>query len=165
MIYQIKKNVGASPDAVSVISAIGEFVCNVSVLGDGYYLFNKQGLQIAQIVFKDAGAIMSIARTKPVFPGSLKISRLGKDEYVISANQVGAEDDQYLENIKGKKSENYSIWGTPSEYNYDIYCGNKLAANVLISATEPATMKINMGLDGNLLNVIMIALAVDKFNS
>lgn len=163
MIYKIKKNLSSSQEDYAIVSSLGELLCKVAVMTNGYYLYNKNGLQLAQIKIEDGKAYLSIARERPAFPGTIVLQG-GQDKFDISYLEPTEADKAVIETLCKAEAAAYTVWGMPSQNNYDLYLGSKKCANIVPCATNPEIYNINILDAGNALNIIMLAIAMDTFN-
>lgn len=163
MIFKIRKKFYAeSADAV-IKTPIGELFCKIASLPNGFYFYNKSGLQLAQVVFSDRGAELSLANSKPSFPGAV-IMRADGNSFSFSGNEIGADDSARLGGIKGNGAAHaFSIWGKTRDYSYQIYDGSKLVGEV-VPSSDPGYFEIGTTEHTNLLYALMITLAAEKLN-
>ncbi|MFA5450275.1 MAG: hypothetical protein WC292_07575 [Clostridia bacterium] len=165
MIFKIKKGLYNTPDDYAVRSEVGEVFCKIARLKKGYYLYNKLGEQIAQVTFDKNTASLNIARRAGNSMDTTKLVRTASDNFSFVTNEVAKEDTPYLDNLRGQSSETLSIWGDTATYNYDIFNGSKVAANIVPSTTEPTEYTVKMGETGNLIKIIMVAIAAERLNN
>ncbi|MDD3947787.1 MAG: hypothetical protein PHI19_08120 [Clostridia bacterium] len=166
MIIKLLKKVYESPDDFAVRTPINELVCKIAHFHGGYYLYNKMGDQIAQIILESNTAYLSISGTVPVYPASIKMVYTGHGSFVFSSDYLERDDEQYLSNIKGKKAADvFNLRGDTLDYSYDLYNGNKIYANIVPSSTEKDYYLIRTSNEANILKTILIALAIDFFVS
>jgi hypothetical protein len=166
MIFKLPMHISQYPDDYAVRTPIREVICKIAVFNGGMYLYNKTGNQIAQAMFESNVGYLSISTTKPSFPGSIKIVMAAPGSFLFPIGEISKEDEKLLPNLKGKKNvPHISLRGDPLSYSYDIYDGNFAFANIVPSSAEKDfyMMRIN-GKDSNVLNALLIALAVDYFN-
>ncbi|HHX49064.1 MAG TPA: hypothetical protein GX709_01540 [Clostridiales bacterium] len=164
MIFTIKKQMYKIDEDYPVKNLFGELVCKIARVKNGYYIYNKLGNQIAQLVFsKDASASLSIVKSEPTFPGAIKIQMIDENNFAFSGNVIEPEDKDYIQNIKGnKKPNNFSVWGKPIDYNYDIYDNSDMIASVITNPADFTEYKIKTTPYSNFLQVLMICLAIEK---
>lgn len=165
MIFRILKNLYSLPGDFALRSEFGDLVCKTAYLNSGYYIYNKEGVQLAQLVFEGNSALMSVASPAPVYPGVIRMTMVGKDDFVFDNNVIEKGDDQYIKNVKGKKARNFSIWGKPSEYGYDIYEGSAVMANVIPYPADDSVYQVRVQENGNILYVLMICLAAERLRN
>lgn len=164
MIFKIDKEVYHLTKDYSVKNAIGETVCKVAVLSKGYYIYNKIGTQLAQITFEDNAALISIAKSKASYPGAIKIRLVAPNQLKFSTNEIEKGDERYISQIKGGTQLNFSIWGKPKEYNFDIYEGSSLYANVIPVVDDNKAYQIRTSEEANFLYVLLICFASEKLH-
>ena len=92
----------------------------------------------------------------------IKMAMNGKDNFSFFTNVIEKGDEQYIKNVKGKQSYNFSIWGKPSEYGYDIYDGKDLVANVIPFPQDEEVYQVRIHEKGNLFFIFMICLATER---
>lgn len=165
MIFKIRKNLFALPEDYVVKTSIGEPLCKIAKIRQGYYIYNKVGAQIAQVVFSKHGAKLSVASSRPAFPGAINLVCYGKNRFEFEPYKLEKDDQQYVDQLKGKHTPAYSIWGDTVAYNFDIYYGKDIAANIVPCLDDPDRYQIRMHDQGNLLVVLMILLATEYFNA
>ncbi len=164
MIYKIKKNLTEGQEDYAIVSGIGELLCKVAVMSNGYYLYNKVGAQIAQVKIEGNQSFMAIARQKPAWPATAILTKIAQDKFDISYLMPTPAEKEALETLEQKDIANYTIWGKPSEYNYDLYYGSTKCANIVPSSTNQELYSINILDVGNALHIIMIALSAELFS-
>ncbi len=164
MIFTIKKQMYKIENDYAVKNLFNELVCKIARVKNGYYIYNKLGNQIAQLVFsKDASAQISIVKSEPIYPGAIKIQMVDENNFRFFGNVIEPEDKDYVQNIQGsKKINDFSVWGKPSEYNYDIYDHSNMIASVISNPADFTEYKIKTTPYSNILQVIMICLAIEK---
>lgn len=165
MIFRILKNLYDLPGDFALRSEFGDFVCKTAYLNSGYYIYNKNGIQLAQLVFDGNTALMSVASPKPVYPGVVRMTMVGKDQFVFDNNVIEKGDEEYLKNVQSKKALAFSIWGKPSEYGYDIYEGSSVIANVIPYPQDDSVYQVRAQGDGNILYILMICLAAERLRN
>lgn len=164
MIFKLKKQIYNMTDDYSVKNALGETFCKVAILTKGYYIYNKEGKQLAQLTFEDNTALISIAKSKPSYPGALKIRLIGPNKVKFSTNEIEKGDERYIASIKGGKQLEFSVWGKPKDYNFDIYEGKTLYANVIPVVGEDSEYQIRTTDESNFLYVLLICFASEKLH-
>ena len=163
MIFKIKKKLYAESADAAIKTPIGELFCKIASLPNGYYFYNKSGVQLAQVVFTEGGAELSLVLGKPSFPGAVIMRAEGADSFSFSGNEIGTEDKSRIGGLTSKgAAHKFSIWGKPSEYSYQIYDGSNLVAEIVPS--EADLFEIATTEHTNLLYVLMIALAAEKLS-
>lgn len=164
MIFTIKKELFKSNNDYAIKNIFNELVCKIARVKNGYYIYNKLGNQIAQLVFfKNASAQISLVKTDPQYPGAITIQMLDEDNFRFLANTIEPGDDDFIKNIRGvQKTNNFSVWGKPSEYSYDIYDHSNMVASVINNPENASEYKIKTTPYSNILQVIMICLAIEK---
>ncbi|NLO63812.1 MAG: hypothetical protein GX095_01040 [Clostridiales bacterium] len=163
MVIKLLKKINKSPEDVAILSPINELICKVACLDGGYYLYNKTGDQIAQIIFEGNTAYLSVSSPVPVFPASIKMVYEGGC-FAFLPMEVAASDREIIANIKNKKDlELFSLRGDPAGYSYDVYLGNKVYSNVVPSSTDKKYYLMRLAKDANLLKALLISLAIDYY--
>ena len=164
MIFRVIKKLYGKAGDFALRSEMGDMICKAAYLSSGYYIYNKFGEQVAQLSFddKEKVATMAIATPNPVYPGAIRMACNGKDNFSFFANVIEKGDDQYIQNVKGKQSYNFSIWGKPSEYGFDIYDDKDLVANVIPFPQDEEVYQVRIHEKGNLFYIFMICLAVER---
>lgn len=163
MIVKLLKQVYKSPDDFAVRTPINELICKIAKFSGGYYLYNKLGDQIAQIIFEDNAAYLSVSGTVPVFPGSIKMV-YNAGQFYFPAITLDRNDEQFLANIKNKKApDNFSLRGDITGYSYDLYIDNVVYANVVPSSTEKDYYLVRINKDYNIFKGLLVVLAIDYF--
>lgn len=164
MVFTIKKNMYTFNKDYAVKNLFNELVCKIARVKNGYYIYNKLGNQIAQLVFsKDASAQISIVRTEPMYPGAIKIQMIDPNHFTFYNNVTEKGDEDFLKNVKGQKTPNkFSIWGKPSQYNYDIYDGSNMVASVITNPNDDSEYKIKTTPYSNILYIIMICISIER---
>ncbi len=165
MIFRILKDLDSLPGDFALRSEFGDTVCKTAYLNSGYYIYNKVGMQLAQLVFNGNTALMSVAAPTPSYPGVIRMTMVGKDSFIFDNNILEKGDEEFVKNVKGKPARNFSIWGKPSEYGYDIYDGSVIIANVIPYPTDDAVYQVRVHEDANILYVLMICLAAEKLRN
>lgn len=166
MIIKMLKRAYSSPDDYAVRTPINELICKVAHFTGGYYLYNKVGDQIAQIMLESNTAYLSLPSAVPSFPGATKLVYCAPGEFVFAPMDIARGDEQLSASLKSNKTkEDYSLRGDPAGYSYDIYNGNKVYANVVPSSTEKDYYLIRTDNEANVLKMIMISLALDYFST
>lgn len=163
MIFRILKKLYGRAGDFALRTEMGDMLCKAAYLSSGYYIYNKLGDQVAQLSFEGKRLqTMAIATPNPVYPGAVKMVCNGKDNFSFFTNVIDKGDDQYIKNVKGKQSFNFSIWGKPSEYGYDIYDGKDLVANVIPLPQDEEVYQVRIHEKGNLFYIFMICLATER---
>ncbi len=162
MIFRVLKKLYGRAGDFALRSEMGDMLCKAAYLSSGYYIYNKYGEQIAQLAFNGNTASMSIATPNPVYPGAITMVCGGKDNFYFTNNVIEKGDDAFIKNVKGKQSYNFSIWGKPSAYGYDIYDGSDLVANVIPYPQDEEVYQIRVHEKGNLFYIFMICLAAER---
>lgn len=168
MIFSIKKALFNEIKDYRIKPNHGVFEVRVAKLTKGYYLYDKNGVQVGQIVFSKGNA-------KIVVPDSSAIDIVLIDEknrYMITDGICSLEDEKSIEKVEEKKENlyEYMIYGKPEEYRFDIYekkKGEKLprvSANIINDISNNAFYKVRIVDTDNLLKTLMICLAIDKLN-
>ncbi|HQC54485.1 MAG TPA: hypothetical protein PKX91_02025 [Clostridia bacterium] len=165
MIFKIRKKIYEIRQDYAVKNTIGEVVCKIAVLPSGYYIYNKLGLQIAQVTFEENAAKMSIVKSTPTFPGAVKMKILAPNEFKFVTNELDKGDDVFVKAVKGAKASRFSIWGKPSQYNFEIYDGSQVVGSVIPVPGEPNFYQIRTTESTNILYVLMICLASEKLHA
>lgn len=165
MIFRILKNLYDLPGDFALRSEFGDFVCKTAYLNSGYYIYNKNGIQLAQLVFDGNSAFMSVASPTPVYPGVVRITMAGNDQFIFDSNVIEKGDEAYIKNVKGKKAPAFSVWGKPSEYGFDIYEGSSVVANVIPYPQDDSVYQVRVQGDGNILYILMICLALERLRN
>lgn len=167
MIYHIRKNIYKFGEDFVIKPIGGEFLFKVTSIKKGYYLYDKNGLQVGQITFEKGKASI-------VAPESSAII-VYKNDYSYSIDSKQIDDENPKEQIdktcfKENKVINM-IFGTPNSYKYDIYEkseGKKqpeIVANIIPDVSDNNFYKIRINGGENILKLIMVILAIDKLNS
>ena len=162
MIFRILKKLYAQAGDFALRSELGDLICKAAYLNSGYYIYNKYGEQVAQVVFEGNTASLSIATPNPVYPGAVKMVCNGKDSFYFAANVIDKGDDAFIANVKGKQTYNFSVWGKPSEYVYDIFDGSDKVASVIPYPQDEQVYQVQIHEKGNLFYVFMICLAAER---
>lgn len=162
MIFRILKKLYGRAGDFALRTELGDMICKSAYLSSGYYIYNKFGDQVAQLSFEGNVATMAIATPNPVYPGAIRMVMNGKDNFSFYSNVIEKGDDAFIKNVKGKQSYNFSIWGKPSEYGYDIYDGSDLIANVIPFPQDEEVYQVKIHEKGNLFYVFMICLATER---
>lgn len=167
MILKIRKNIHATGAEYTVRGTMGEVFCKITPLAGGYYIYDKQGHQLAQVTFgkkKKPETAMSVLSVHPSFPGAIRLAKVGNG-FEFSPYVVTKEDKRFIKNIKGKKViPDYSIWGDPSTYAYDLYEGNTILANIVPSSYDFNYFKVNLHENANFLWVLVIVLSLEHLS-
>lgn len=164
MIIKLLKQLYKSPDDYAVKTPINELICKIAHFSGGYYLYNKNGDQIGQIMFENNIAYLSVPASAPVYPAAIKVVYNPQSGFSFPVNEIERGDEQFIGNIKGKNTaEAFSLRGDTAGYSYDIYSGNVAVVNVVPSATDPNYYSMRINKDYNVLKGILIALAIDFF--
>lgn len=151
-------------DDYSVKNALGETVCKVAVLTKGYYLYNKTGVQLAQLTFEENSASLAIAKSKPSYPGAIKMRLTAPNMVKFSTNEIEKGDERFITAVRGGKTQDFSIWGKPKDYNFDIYEGSTLYANVIPVVDDPTHYQVRTSDEANFLYVLLICFASEKLH-
>jgi hypothetical protein len=160
MIFRIKKALYKEIDDFAIRAE--NFFVKVAKLLKGYYLYGKDGAQVAQIIFEKDKATAVAADSAPIC-----ICRAEQSYVVIDKTD---EEEAGLNKKLRKQTSEFIIYGQPFLYRYDIYeikapsKSSRLAANVINDLASWDYYKVR-ALEGNILKIIMIALAIDKLNS
>lgn len=164
MIFRVYKKLYEKAGDFALRSEMGDMICKAAYLKSGYYIYNKFGEQVAQLSFDDKAkvATMAVATPNPVYPGAINMALTGKDSFSFYSNVIEKGDDQFIKNVKGAKSYNFSIWGKPSEYGYDVYDGSDLVANVIPYPQDEEVYQVKIHEKGNLFYIFMICLATER---
>ncbi len=165
MIFKIKKKIYEMRQDYTVKNAIGEVVCKIAMLPSGFYFYNKLGLQLAQVTFQDNAATLSIVKSNPTFPGAVKMKIMGQNDFKFVTNELEKGDEVFVKAVKGAKANKFSIWGKPSQYNFEIYDGSYVVASVVPVMGEPNFYQIRTTESTNILYVLMICLAAEKLHA
>ncbi|MDD4120295.1 MAG: hypothetical protein PHG90_01720 [Clostridia bacterium] len=164
MIFKIKKQIFDMKSDYSVKNALGETVCKVAVLTKGYYIYNKTGIQLAQLTFEGNTASLAIAKSKPSYPGAIKMRLNSPNNFKFSTNEIEKDDERFISAVKGGKTPEFSIWGKPKDYNFDIYEGSSLYANVIPVVDDSSYYQVRTSDDANFLYVLLICFANEKLH-
>ena len=181
MIFRILKNLHTRAGDFALRTEMGDMICKAAFLKSGFYIYNKNGNQVAQLTFtndkklaKRDGlknvngfnvASLSVVTPNPIFPGEVKMCYHGKDRFSFSTNVIEKGDEKYLENIKGQQAYKFSFWGHPSEFSFDIFDGKDLVANVIPYLQDDEVYQVRVHEKGNLFFIFMLCLAVDMLQS
>ncbi len=162
MIFRILKKLYGRAGDFALRSEMGDMLCKAAYLSSGYYIYNKLGDQVAQLSFEGNTANMAIATPNPVYPGAIKLVCAGKDSFYFTDNVIEKGDDAFIKNVKGNQKHNFSIWGKPSEYGFDIYDGKDVVANVIPYPQDEEVYQIRVHEKANVFYIFMICLAVER---
>lgn len=166
MIIKLLKQIYKSPDDYAVKTPINELICKIAHFSGGYYLYNKKGDQVGQIMLENNVAYLSVPASVPTYPATIKVMYNPQSGFSFPSNEIERGDEQFLDKIKGKTAtEVISLRGDTAGYSYDIYSGNVAVVNVVPSATEQDYYSIRINKDFNVLKGILIVLAIDFFVS
>ena len=165
MIVRVLKRLYEKAGDFALRDELGNMICKTAYIGSGYYIYNKRGAQIAQLVFQKGTAAMSVASSAPSYPGAVNMSITAPDRFIFDVNVIEKGDDQYIKNVKGRAAKNFSIWGTPSAYAFDIYDGSEKVAEVIPYPQDDDVYQLRTFEETNLLYVYMICLSIEKLNA
>ena len=165
MIVRVLKNLYKMPGDFALRDELGNMILKCSYVGNGYYIYNKRGIQIAQLAFTKGEAQMAVVQHIPAYPGAVNIVKLGTDDFVFETNVIEKGDDQYTKNVKGRNAGKFTVWGTPSKYSYDIFDGSENVAEVIPFPSDDGVFQIRTNAATNILYVFMITLALEWLNA
>lgn len=165
MIVRVLKKLYEKAGDFALRDELGNMICKTAYLGAGYYIYNKRGSQVAQLVFQKNTATMSVISSVPSYPGAVKMTALAPDNFVFDMNVIDKGDDQFVKNVKGREAKRFSLWGTPSAYSFDIFDGSERVGEVIPYPADNGVYQIRTFEDTNLLYVLMICLAQEKLNA
>lgn len=160
MIFVLNKNIHSMVDDAIIKSAIGQPVFKVSKVKHGYFVYNKDSEQVAQIVFEPYTAYVTVAES-----GTIVVcrSRYGAD-YDIAARQLASDEKKYAEYSAAADGE-YAMAGSYENYNFDIYYNSRCVMNVIPDRENPDQIKVRINEGGNLVVLVMIVLSIARLNS
>lgn len=166
MIFRVIKRLYEKNGDFALRDEIGNMICKAAYIEQGYYIYNKRGSQIAQLVFNgNNSAMLSVISDLPAYPGTVRMTAVAVDEFIFDANVIDRGDDEYISKIRGKAAHNFSLWGRPSAYGFDIYDGSDTVANVIPYPADDEIYQVRVNENSNLLYVFMICLAAEKLNA
>ncbi|MDD4315892.1 MAG: hypothetical protein PHC84_01885 [Clostridia bacterium] len=163
MIFRVKKALFNEIDDYA-ISSDGFFV-KVAKLIKGYYLYGSEGQQVGQIIFEKGKATVVA-----VDSAALCVYKNADGTFGITENTPGEAEAAALNKSCRKQASQYMIYGQAAEYRYDIYEKASSAkrplpaANIITDIQSKDYYKIRVQEGGNILKLIMLAIAIDKLN-
>lgn len=160
MIFRIPKDLYSALSDASIFSAIGEFAFKIAKVKKGYFVYNRDAVQIAQIEFRPYEARITVADY-----GTLVLSRDRRTTYYdIAPLKLEKEDEQYRE-FQNKINGEYALIGSFAEMAFDVYYEAKCVMNVIPDSSDDGYFKIRINEGGNLIILTLIAIAVNKLNN
>lgn len=165
MIVRVLKKLYQKAGDFALRDELGNMICKTAYIGAGYYIYNKRGQQVAQLVFQKNSATMSVVSSVPAYPGAIRMSVVAPDSFVFDANVIDKGDDQFVKNVKGRDAKRFSLWGVPSAYSFDIFDGPERVGEVIPYPADDDVYQIRTFEETNLLYVLMICLAQEKLNA
>lgn len=160
MIFRIPKDLYAELDDASIFSAIGEFAFKIAKIKKGYFVYNRDAIQIAQIAFLPYEARITVADH-----GTLSLTRTKRATYYdIQPMKLEKEDEQYRK-FQNKIDGEYAVIGSFAEMSFDVYYNSKCVMNVIPDSSDPNFFKVRINEGGNLIILTLIAIAVNKLNN
>lgn len=165
MIVRVLKELYKIPGDFALRDEFGNMILKCTFVGKGYYIYNKRGIQIAQLSFEKNEASMAVVQSVPAYPGAVRIVKIGVDDFIFETNVIEKGDEQYTKNVKGKTAARYTVWGAPSKYSYDIFDGSEKVGEVIPYPADDGVFQIRTFTDTNILYVFMITLALEWLNA
>lgn len=160
MIFRIPKDLYAALDDASIFSAIGEFAFKIAKIKKGYFVYNRDAIQIAQIEFRPYEARITVADH-----GTLTLTRERRaTNYDIGPLKLEKEDEQFRQ-FQHKIDGEYALIGSFAEMAFDVYFRAKCVMNVIPDSSDPNFFKVRINEGGNLIILTLIAIAVNKLNN
>lgn len=147
-------------DDAIIKSAIGQPVFKVSKVKHGYFVYNRDSEQVAQIVFEPYTAYVTVEDSGTIV---IRRSRYGAD-YDIAARQLSPDEKKYAEYSAAIGGE-YAMAGSYADYNFDIYYNSRCVMNVIPDRENPDQIKVRVNEGGNLVMLVMIVLSIARLNS
>ncbi len=159
MIYSIDRKLYENIDDTVIRSALGEFGFKVCKIKRGYYVYNKDGDQVAQIRFEPYTAYITVADS-----GTLCLTR---DRYACTysiAPMPLIGKDSKLQEYQSRISGEYALMGNFEKMLFDIYFRSKCVLNVIPDKDDEKYVKIRINEGGNLVMCVMLVVAICKLN-
>ena len=79
MIVRVLKDLYKKSGDFALRDEFGNMMLKCAFVGKGYYIYNKRGIQIAQLAFGKNEASMAVAQNVPSYPGAVRIVKQGRD--------------------------------------------------------------------------------------
>ncbi len=159
MIFVLSKNIHSLLDDAVIKSAIGQPVFKVCKVKKGYFVYNKDGEQVAQIVYEPYLAKVTVAEC-----GTLLVKRdKTKVDYEMSAMPLTSADKKYAE-YENRLEGEYAMAGDYESLTFDIYYNSKCVMNVIPDKDNDDQIKVRINEGGNLVMLVMIVIAICKLN-
>lgn len=165
MIVRVLKDLYKKSGDFALRDEFGNMMLKCAFVGKGYYIYNKRGIQIAQLAFGKNEASMAVAQNVPSYPGAVRIVKLGCDNFEFETNVIEKGDDQYTKNVVGRAVAKFSVWGPVSKYSYDIFDGSEKVGEVIPYPADDGVFQIRTYSETNILYVFMITLALEWLNA
>ncbi len=159
MIYSIDRKLYENIDDTVIRSALGEFGFKVCKVKKGYYVYNKDADQVAQIRFEPYTAYITVADS-----GTLCLTRHKKTcDYDIAPMTLEGKDKKLAE-YQNRITGEYAMAGSYEKMMFDIYFRSKCVLNVIPDPQDDKYVKIRVNEGGNLVMCVMLVVAICKLN-
>ena len=94
MIFRVIKRLYEKNGDFALRDEIGNMICKAAYIEQGYYIYNKRGSQIAQLVFNGNNtAMLSVISDIPAYPGTVRMTSIGVEEFVFDYNVIDLCDE------------------------------------------------------------------------
>lgn len=146
----------------------GEIFCTVAKIANGYYIYNKNAEQIAQMLFYKKVCDLVMANPYVAKESSYVMEKQRGGELIIRRPKVKKRKiRKFIRNLERSHQENvlnkdiFKVVGDFENYNYDIYRNSETVGNILPDSDD-CYFKLRVNQGGNIVRLLMIALAVDR---
>ncbi len=145
----------------------GKVFCHIAKVVNGYYIYNVKGEQIAQMLFDKKSCDLVLANPYLPKESSYTLHLLRKGQFAVTPLKIEEKSDKkYIAKLEKKDTNvlnkaQFTILGDFKGYNYDIYRASNPVGNVL-PHEDDAYFKLRINEGGNIVRVMMLALAVDR---
>ncbi|MDR3185296.1 MAG: hypothetical protein LBU04_00560 [Christensenellaceae bacterium] len=163
MIFKIRKmfRTDGSND-YSLLTPIGDTVCKIARIKNGFYFYNTHSEQIAQLTFDKSQACLAIGQHTSHMP-SIVVVTAGPNGK-LSFQRMGESTDGLTNDIRTLEICNageITVFGNLNNYSFDIYEGSSLSANVVPVANDPNYYMLKLDTKANALLMVMLVLAIE----
>lgn len=145
----------------------GKPFCHVAKIVNGYYIYNVQGEQIAQMLFGKTSCDIALANPHLPKESSYTLHLLRGGRFTVSALELDKDDKKFIAKLKKDQEDTilnkaeFTILGDFKGYNYDVYRTGNAVGNVL-PHEDDGYFKLRINEGGNIIRVMMLTLAVDR---
>ncbi|MDR2266121.1 MAG: hypothetical protein LBE09_00850 [Christensenellaceae bacterium] len=165
MIFKIRKKMYEIVNDYALTSCIGDTLFKVAHIRNGFYFYNTRGEQIAQLTFNRNEARISVPHVITNVPTIITVARDEIGNFYFSYDTNTPDDNAYISSVvPSNDGAELTIWGNLVKYSFDIYEGPSLSASVVPVLDDPAHYMIKLEEQANILQMVMMVIALETLN-